>query len=272
MNELAKNKSTLSKHIITTFPTESVMQVLQKIVTNNIRRIPVCDESDIIGMITTTDLLKLIGKYSFEELEVSEVGRYMSKKVISGDITDKIKDLILLIYNTGISGIPILQDEKLVSIFTNRDIIINEEIWRNIREEIISSEEGIGRLISNDNLVGSEKSIHQLIEKFNSSVQRQMIVQKGNQFLGIISHKSLIRNLFEKFQKDNLNKLDLFKMSVDSLDYLPFSQRSTPVMVSSCRMWIKSRELEAFPLFYKGFPVKLITEKDLVGYLANNLY
>ena len=82
---------------------------------------------------------------------------------------------------------------------------------------------------------------------------------------------TLLNSLLSSITISNPNFDILQSLSPVDMTMKNLFQRSSPMLVSSARLWMNSRGLEAFPIYQRGRAVKLLTEKDLFGYLANNL-
>ena len=111
---------------------------------------------------------------------------------------------------------------------------------------------------------------------FNNLGQRQILVKhvEKDEYIGILSGKIILDrfasdvSLMENQDPDSKLFHDIV---VRSLPLYPLLQKAIPVKISSIRIWMNSRGVEAVPLIFRRKPVNLVTEKDLFAYLAQKL-
>ena len=114
---------------------ETVEDVMIKDVittTNNLRRIPVVEEGKLIGIVTSTDILRFFGDKKMFASMTSTSGLDVLKQKISEIMQPNISviepnirlgDLCGLFAEKNIGGAPVVEDDKLVGIITERDIL-----------------------------------------------------------------------------------------------------------------------------------------------------
>lgn len=120
------------KDVITTTlgtPIESCSKIM---VRNNLRRIPVVEEDNLVGIVTSTDILRFFGDKETFATMTSNSGLDVLKRKISEivkpniSITEpsvKLGDLCELLAEKNIGGVPVVEDDQLVGIVTERDIL-----------------------------------------------------------------------------------------------------------------------------------------------------
>ena len=254
--------------------TESIGFAITCMTKNRFRRLPIVDaKNSLIGILSASDLLKAMydkGDINFLQEKVSTI---MASEVSYVTPDEDIIDVIDLMYNTSIGGVPILQDKQLVGIFTEKDIILHNDLWFKIHDEFITEDSGIGRPIIDKHIITHEYTIWQAAGMFLHLGQRQMLIRDpiNNQFKGLMSVMKILETLTTTLIIENKDIPSLQTTSVDSLTYSPLLQKGVPILVNSVRLWMNSRGIEAVPLFHRGQPVKLVTEKDLLGFLYSQL-
>ena len=101
-------------------------------VRNNLRRIPVVEEDKLVGIVTSTDILRFFGDKEMFASMTSNSGLDVLKRQISDivkpniSVTEsyvKLGDLCDLLAEKNIGGVPVVDDNKLVGIITERDIL-----------------------------------------------------------------------------------------------------------------------------------------------------
>ncbi len=120
------------KDVITTTlgtPIESCSKIM---VRNNLRRIPVVEEDKLVGIVTSSDILRFFGDKEMFASMTSTSGLDVLKRTISDivkpniSVTEsyvKLGDLCNLLAEKNIGGVPVVDDDKLVGIITERDIL-----------------------------------------------------------------------------------------------------------------------------------------------------
>jgi len=253
---------------------ESIGYVITEMSKNRFRRLPVINEyGRPVGMVTSSDILTLLhhsGNQNFLKQSVAEI---MSDRIIIADASDTVRDTIKLMYNIGISGIPVVENDRIVGMFTEKDILLIDGIWKEIDDVTITIDKGPGRPITDDTIVTTGFTFWQIADKFMTLAQRQLLVKNTdeNSYVGIVTIMTLLQALVNSITFTNPNFDILQSMSIPEMVLKPLFQRALPVQLTSARLWMNSRGTEAFPIFHRGRPVKLITEKDLIGYAANHI-
>ncbi|MBQ6813594.1 MAG: CBS domain-containing protein [Methanobrevibacter sp.] len=120
------------KDVITTTPGTPIESCSKIMVRNNLRRIPVVEEDNMIGIVTSTDILRFFGDKEMFASMTSNSGLDVLKRKISEivkpniSVTEsyvKLGDLCDLLAEKNIGGVPVVDDDKLVGIITERDIL-----------------------------------------------------------------------------------------------------------------------------------------------------
>lgn len=120
------------KDVITTTPGTPIESCSKIMVRNNLRRIPVVEEGKLIGIVTSTDILRFFGDKEMFASMTSNSGLDVLKRKISEIIkpnilvtesTVRLGDLCELLAEKNIGGVPVVDDDELVGIVTERDIL-----------------------------------------------------------------------------------------------------------------------------------------------------
>ncbi len=120
----------MSRTVITLDEDTPIIKALNIMKDNNIRRLPVTKNEKITGMVTDRDL-KEATPSKVTSLDVHEIYRLLSeikvKDIMSKDILtigpdESIEKAAMLMLKKKISGLPVIEDGKLVGIITQTDI------------------------------------------------------------------------------------------------------------------------------------------------------
>ncbi len=130
MTELVED--VMVEDVITTTPGTPIESCSKIMVRNNLRRIPVVEEGKLTGIVTSTDILRFFGDKNMFASMTSTSGLDVLKRKISeimqpniSVIEPKVRlgDLCELFAEKNIGGVPVVKDDELVGIITERDIL-----------------------------------------------------------------------------------------------------------------------------------------------------
>jgi CBS domain-containing protein len=131
----------MTEKVITTTPGTRIEGASKIMVRNNLRRIPVVGEErrtphpekdKIVGIVTATDVLGLLGKNkaltrmtsnSAEEFLNTTITEIMETNVIATTATTRLGDLCTAMGREGIGGLPVVLNSELIGIITESDIL-----------------------------------------------------------------------------------------------------------------------------------------------------
>ncbi|MDR0900272.1 MAG: CBS domain-containing protein [Methanobrevibacter sp.] len=131
----------MSKNLITTTQGTPIEGASKIMVRNKLRRIAIIgkkldsanpEEEKLVGMLTSHDILKFFGDSKLFNKMRSESGvdvlngkisEIMSKEVISVEPLTRVGDLCELLNEKNIGGVPVVKNDELIGIITERDIL-----------------------------------------------------------------------------------------------------------------------------------------------------
>lgn len=120
----------MSNDIITINKTQSIREVSDIIKDKNIRHVPVVSGEKVIGMLSKVDLQKIsfVNTVDGDELTTAlydglNIEQVMTKDVKVVQKDDTIYDVATILSKNEFHSLPVLENEKLVSIVTTTDLI-----------------------------------------------------------------------------------------------------------------------------------------------------
>ena len=131
----------MSTKVFTTTPGTPIESACKIMVRNGLRRIPIVGgEADIskaakklLGIVTSTDLIRFFNAKEFfdnlnsnaasEVLEKTKVSDIMVKDAIIVEAEDTIGEICELFKISNIGGVPVVKDDVVIAIITERDIL-----------------------------------------------------------------------------------------------------------------------------------------------------
>ena len=125
-------KDIMIEDVITTTPGTPIESSTKIMVRNNLRRIPVVSGNKLVGIITSTDVLRFIGDKEVYSNMTSNSGLSVLENNISEIMQPNISviepymrlgDLCELFKEKNIGGAPVVKNDELVGIITERDVL-----------------------------------------------------------------------------------------------------------------------------------------------------
>lgn len=130
----------MTTKVITTTPGTRIEGASKIMVRNNLRRIPVVGEErktphpekeKIVGIITATDILEFLGENqafhqdsnNAEEILNTTIIAIMKEELITTTPLTRLGTICQIMEENGIGGIPVVKNDELVGIITERDIL-----------------------------------------------------------------------------------------------------------------------------------------------------
>ena len=116
----------MTKDPITTTPSAGLMSVLAEMSRKKIRRMPVMGDGRVVGIITKSDIYAALGPLDNLSARLSQgkvnVGAYMTPDPVTLGPEASLEEAAAVMYRRRVSGVPVLEDEKLVGIITETDM------------------------------------------------------------------------------------------------------------------------------------------------------
>ncbi|WP_296882283.1 CBS domain-containing protein [uncultured Methanobrevibacter sp.] len=124
-------KEIMSKELVTVSSTERIVHARRQMIESNVGRLPVVDDEELVGMITSKDLMRAFidfRKKVPEKYQKSQIKELLVEDIMSTNPTSVTKDMSIteisqIIMETGFNGLPVVEDGKVVGIITQTDIL-----------------------------------------------------------------------------------------------------------------------------------------------------
>ncbi len=120
------------KKVITATPGTPIESSSKIMVRNNLRRIPVVEDDKLVAMVTSTDIIRFFGdKELFANMTLNsgldildkKISEIMKPNIFVTEPKAKLSELCKLFSEKNIGGVPVVEDNQLVGIVTERDIL-----------------------------------------------------------------------------------------------------------------------------------------------------
>lgn len=125
-----KVANVMTTHPVSVAPEDSIQQVREIMVEENIRQLPVTKEKELIGIITDRDIRSFLGGRSLSYLEEQEVAMktkvatVMTDKPITLSPDNDLREAVELLLEEKVGGIPVMDPyDGLMGIITYVDVL-----------------------------------------------------------------------------------------------------------------------------------------------------
>ena len=126
----AKVSDLMSKKVVTATPKTSILKAEKKMIKNGFRRLPIVSEGKLVGIVTVMDILRFFGSGKvFQHLQSGTIDQVLQTPVIETAVKDVVTvdrnvdvgEAAQLMWEKSIGALPVLENEKLIGIITERD-------------------------------------------------------------------------------------------------------------------------------------------------------
>ncbi len=179
---------------VTCKPTETLGHAVNLMVERKFRRIPITMEEQLIGIITASDVLKLLDQEGIKTFN-KKLGDVMTSNPFFVSQDTELGEATRIMAERGFGGLPIVSDEfgTLSGIITERDLV------KEFAESLVdaSLHEFIAEPIT---LPYSTVKIGNVVETlYKKNTSRIILTNKKSQIKGIISSTDILRLYSDKF-------------------------------------------------------------------------
>ena len=124
-------KDVMCKDLIVVSPTERIVHARRQMLEAHIGRLPVVDDDELVGMITSKDLMRAFIEFRKsvpEKYQKSQIKDLLVEDIMSSNPVFVSKDMSItevsnIIMETGFNGLPVVEDNSVVGIITQTDIL-----------------------------------------------------------------------------------------------------------------------------------------------------
>lgn len=122
----------MSRHVVTAGQELPIHDVIRRMVSWGVRRIPVVSGRDLVGIVTTVDVIKYFGtnkvfehmrSHSLEDVLKIPVKEIMSREVVKVTPEMDIGEAAALMREKRCGGLPVVSGGSMVGIVTERDLL-----------------------------------------------------------------------------------------------------------------------------------------------------
>ena len=122
----------MTRHVITAEPELQIREAAKRMVRWGIRRLPVLRERELVGIITSVDILRYFGTSEMfrhmssgrvEEAVERGVDTIMTREVITATPETDLGEVARLMMERGCGGLPVVEGDELAGMITEHDML-----------------------------------------------------------------------------------------------------------------------------------------------------
>jgi PAS domain S-box-containing protein len=211
----------MSSPVMGIAPELSVLEVSRIMKERNIRRLPVIENNRLVGIITQTDLVRVLTFYGMWK----DIGEIMSRNVAVIQKGETIADAAQIMNTRDVSCVVVLSGRDVVGILTERDMLkrivaIKKDPTRTKVEDVMS-----WPVIS----VPADYSAFSSSRIMEQKHIRHLIVMENERLCGIVTQTDIFKAIKKKLQSDEEKNLKSLENSTNSIYTLDMNGRVTYV-------------------------------------------
>ena len=124
-------KEIMTKDVVAVAPTDRLVHARRQMVDANVGRLPVIEDDELVGMITSKDLMRAFidfRKNVPEKYQKTQIKEVFVEDIMSSNPSYVSKEMSItevskIMMETGYNGLPVVEEGKVVGIITQTDIL-----------------------------------------------------------------------------------------------------------------------------------------------------
>ena len=256
-----------SKNVVTAQKTSKMEDTVKIMRAHDFRRLPITENDQICGIITSTDVLNGIATFEKGATRVktfmdSSIEEKMSYPVVTVDIHTTIEEAVKIMIENNIGDVPVLDEEsRLIGILTERDIL---QIFE-FKDATIKVEDLAFPLVKTN----PDDSIGNAAKLMTESGRRNIIITKPEEgkVEGILTSMDLIR-FIGKEETMNLIKTGKEEKALELLVKLIMTRgvltMKTGTPAHTAAKMMRQWNIGTLPITEDDKPISIINERSLL--------
>ena len=124
-------KEIMTKDVVAVAPTDRLVHARRQMMDANVGRLPVIDDEELVGMITSKDLMRAFidfRKNVPEKYQKTQIKEVLVEDIMSSNPSYVSKEMSItevskIMMETGYNGLPVVEEGKVIGIITQTDIL-----------------------------------------------------------------------------------------------------------------------------------------------------
>lgn len=261
------------KYVYRVSSENTLKDVMEIMIENNIRHIPVIDDEDILGLVLINNVLKLLDSARSIKILETKVKYFYTPDIVILNSNIKLADALNTLSDIDLDVLLVMHDDCIRGIYTEIDILNTDFLWVNLTDEAVHSNKSIGEEITDFNCVSEDSTVHEAIQLFISLNRNYIgvIEPTTKRLKGEITSLSILQFIHIELEK-NINSFiffstePVFKLHLQQVVYF-----EEPSLLSILRneLYLNERYIAAM-LDESGFPIRMLTIDHIIDYFYEN--
>jgi len=199
----------MSRPVVSIPPDLPVLAASKIVETKHIKRLPVLDRNQLVGIITQTDLIHVLTSYGMWR----DVVEIMKTDVVSIHTQATVIEASKAMASDKISCIVVVEDDEVVGIFTEKDLLkkvvaLQKDPAQTRIEEVMSSPV---------TTIPPDYSVFSAAKAMEKKRIRRLIVVEDKKLCGIVTQTNIFMAIKDKLQKEEEENLNCLKRSKNNI-------------------------------------------------------
>jgi len=226
----------MSQPVVSIRPELPVLEAGKIAETRHIKRLPVLDGNRLVGIITQTDLTRVLTSYDMW----ADVVDIMNTNVVSLQSQATVAEAAKIMASRKISCIVALKGEEPVGVFTEKDLL-----KRVIAPQKDPAHTKVEQVISSPVIsIPSDYSLFSAAKAMEKMRIRRLIVTEGKKLCGIITQTNIFMAIKNKLQEEEQKNLNLLAESENSIFTVDLNWKTTYVNPAFMKLLVISEPSE----------------------------
>ena len=208
-SDQTKVNEIMSRPVESIGPDMSILEASKTAEARHIKRLPVLDGDRLIGIITQTDLIRVLTSYGMWR----DVVEIMNMNVVSIQREATIAEAAKAMASCKISCIVVVEGEEVVGVFTEKDlmkkVIAQQKDPANTKIEEVMSSPVMA--------IPTDYSVFSAAKFMEKNRIRRLVVLEDKKLCGIITQTNIFMAIKEKLQKEEEENLSCLQRSKNNI-------------------------------------------------------
>ena len=199
----------MSRPVVSIPPDLPVLTASKIVETKHIKRLPVLDRNQLVGIITQTDLIRVLTSYGMWR----DVVEIMNTDVVSIQRQATVTEAAKAMASDKISCIVVVEDDGVVGVFTEKDLLkkvvaLQKDPTQTRIEEVMSSPV---------TTIPPDYSVFSAAKTMEKKRIRRLVVVEDKKLCGIVTQTNIFMAIKDKLQKEEEENLNCLKRSKNNI-------------------------------------------------------
>lgn len=241
---------------------KSFFDIISLMNANKFRRLPVVKNKELIGIITTHDIIQALNEApTLNDVLCLDVEQMMTPDPITISPNSSMQEAAKIMAAKNFGCLPIISNKTLVGLITERDCL---DVFPTTREEPIKEIYSSKEIIT----VNSSTSLKKGIETMNKeNIRHLIVINSEGSVNGIITATDIIYSLGKFFNRE-LSATSWINLPVELLATRKVFMLPADTPINHVSKIMKLNNIGAFPIIENGKLFGIVSERDFVKLIA----